>query len=100
MQEQKTIKQLRREAQGALLSKVLLLENEINNLPISEEAKSNMLFLTSGMICLSKSYSKVLSGTASIVFCKWHSGNYDKLNNISEAIKPEFYKIWKSPESA
>lgn len=101
MQEQKkTLKELRREAQGALLSKVLILENEINNLDVSDEIKSKMLFLTAGMKTLAKSYKAVLSGTASIVLCRWHNGNYAKLNNIAEHIKPEFYKIWKSQSSA
>lgn len=101
MQEQKkTLKELRREAQGALLSKVLILENEINNLNVSDEIKSKMLFLTEYMKSLAKSYKMVLSGTASIVMCHWNNSNYSKLNNIAEAIKPEFYKIWKSQSSA
>lgn len=101
MQEQKkTLKELRREAQCALLSKVLILENEINNLNVSDEIKAKMLFLTDGMKSLAKDYKTVLSATASIVMCHWNNSNYSKLNNIAEAIKPKFYKIWKSQSSA
>jgi len=101
MQEKKTIKQLREETQGALLTKLLILENKINNLFMSNEERSEIMFLIDEMRKLSKSYKKVLSNLASISFCKWHSGNYDKLKNIIEATQADFYQIWeKSPNSA
>lgn len=95
MQEEKTIKQLRVEEQGALLTKLLILENHINNLFMSDEERSEIIFVINEMRKLCKSYKKVLSNMASIAFCKWHSGNYDKLQMIIDATKSDFYQIWK-----
>lgn len=106
MQEQKRpIKELRREAQGALLSKLLILEHEINKLDLDEETKSKIDFVIGEMRKLCKSYSKVLSSIASIVFCHWHGkdekhdkSNLDILNNICAGTIPELYKIYEKSE--